>query len=87
MFDMHRLNLETGEISLEVENPGDVLGWACEDTSFTIKAATAINSADSSQIVRVREALSSRCLLLPSHSPAPCLRQVLLQGEVLDAAG
>ena len=30
VFDLHRLNLETGAITLDTENPGDVLDWTTD---------------------------------------------------------
>src|SRR6266446_9772711 len=39
-FDMFRVDLETGAISLEATNPGDVLTWKT-DNNFVIRAATA----------------------------------------------
>jgi len=55
LFDMYRVDLQTGEATLDTENPGDVLGWAIEDETFTIRGAVASNPVDSSQIVRVRD--------------------------------
>ncbi|HXL15693.1 MAG TPA: S9 family peptidase, partial [Methylomirabilota bacterium] len=54
VFDMHRINLATGETKLDTENPGDVLGWAT-DPDFVIRAAIAQNPADGSTILRVRD--------------------------------
>jgi len=61
-FDMYRVDLPTalagdalGALSLDTENPGNVVGWGTEDESFEVRAATVINSADSSNIVRVRD--------------------------------
>ena len=36
-FDMYRCNLRTGELTLDTENPGDVLGWGAEDESFEVR--------------------------------------------------
>ncbi len=55
LFDMHRLHLDTGEIALEAENPGDVTDWAT-DGAFRIRAATALDSETSDTILRVRDA-------------------------------
>jgi dipeptidyl aminopeptidase/acylaminoacyl peptidase len=56
VFDMHRINLETGESKLDTENPGDVLGWDT-DAEFQVRAAQAQNPQDGSTIVRVRDAV------------------------------
>ncbi len=54
MFDMYRIDLTTGAVVLDTENPGDVLGWAT-DADFAIRAAVATNSMDGSTILRVRD--------------------------------
>jgi dipeptidyl aminopeptidase/acylaminoacyl peptidase len=56
LFDMYRINLETGEEKLDTENPGDVLGWDT-DADFQVRAAQAQNPQDGSTIVRVRDAV------------------------------
>jgi dipeptidyl aminopeptidase/acylaminoacyl peptidase len=54
VFDMHRIDLASGAITLDTENPGDVLGWAT-DPDFQIRACQAQNPQDASTIVRVRD--------------------------------
>lgn len=54
-FDMYRCKLETGELVLDTQNPGNVVGWASEDTSFQFRMATVRNQADSSNTIRVRD--------------------------------
>lgn len=54
-FDMYRCDLRTGELTLDTENPGDVLGWGTEDESFEVREAIVMNAADSSTTVRVRD--------------------------------
>jgi len=54
-FDMYRVQYKTGEKVLDTKNPGDVLGWGSEDTSFQVREALVKNQEDSSQIVRVRD--------------------------------
>ena len=39
-FDLHRINLKTGEESLEAENPGNYVGWLT-DHNFQVRGATA----------------------------------------------
>jgi dipeptidyl aminopeptidase/acylaminoacyl peptidase len=55
IFDMHRINLKTGAVMLEAENPGDVIGWTT-DHDFVIRAATAFRPDDQSTVLRVRDA-------------------------------
>ncbi|MDE2125402.1 MAG: S9 family peptidase [Armatimonadetes bacterium] len=52
LFDMHRINLISGEVTLAAENPGDVGGFNC-DHRLVVRAAAAL-TADGGQIVRVR---------------------------------
>ncbi|MGI8890547.1 MAG: S9 family peptidase [Chthoniobacterales bacterium] len=54
-FDMYRIDLETGAITLEAKNPGDVLTWAT-DNNFVIRGATAFDGKTGNSIVRVRDA-------------------------------
>ena len=54
LFDMHRIRLDTGEVTLEVENPGDVTDWAT-DRDFRIRAATALDAQTNDTILRVRD--------------------------------
>ena len=58
VFDMHRVDLTTGESKLDTENPGDVAGWAT-DPDFVIRAASAANQADGSTTLRVRDTATS----------------------------
>ncbi len=55
IFDMYRLNLNTGALELDTENPGTVVGWSADD-GFTIRAATMMNPRDGSSVLRVRDA-------------------------------
>ena len=54
-FDMYRVDLETGAVTLEATNPGDVLTWTT-DNDFAIRAATAFDGKTGNSIVRVRDA-------------------------------
>jgi dipeptidyl aminopeptidase/acylaminoacyl peptidase len=54
-FDMYRVALGTGELTLEVENPGDVIEWV-PDLDFQIRAAIALDHETSDTILRVRSA-------------------------------
>jgi dipeptidyl aminopeptidase/acylaminoacyl peptidase len=55
-FDMYRVDLETGEVTLEAENPGDVLTWKT-DKDFVIRGATAFTGKTANTIIRVRDAV------------------------------
>jgi dipeptidyl aminopeptidase/acylaminoacyl peptidase len=54
LFDMYRVNLDSGAVELDTENPGTVMGWAA-DSSLTIRIATSMNPADGSTLIRVRD--------------------------------
>lgn len=53
-FDMYRVDLETGAITLEATNPGDVLTWRT-DNDFIIRVATAFDGKTGRTIIRVRD--------------------------------
>ncbi|MBP7149091.1 MAG: S9 family peptidase [Acidobacteria bacterium] len=55
VFDMYRVDLTTGAIVADTQNPGDVVGWIT-DADFRIRGAMASNTADGSSILRVRDA-------------------------------
>ena len=57
VFDMHRIDLTTGESKLDTQNPGDVQGWGT-DAAFVIRAAEAQGS-DGSTIIRVRDSATA----------------------------
>ncbi|HOW44621.1 MAG TPA: S9 family peptidase [Candidatus Aminicenantes bacterium] len=54
VFDMYRVDLETGAVVPDTQNPGDVLGWVT-DPEFQIRACQAQNPRDASTVVRVRD--------------------------------
>ena len=51
--DIHRLNLATGALTLDTENPGDVAGWGT-DAKFQVRAAE-VNTPDGGTEIRVRD--------------------------------
>jgi dipeptidyl aminopeptidase/acylaminoacyl peptidase len=55
VFDMYRVDFETGAITLEATNPGDVLTWKA-DNNFVICAGTAFDGKTGRTIIRVRDA-------------------------------
>jgi len=52
-FDVHRLNLETGALVLDTENPGDFVGWTADD-DMKIRMGQ-VSTADGGTEIRVRE--------------------------------
>ena len=53
-FDMYRVDLETGAMTLEATNPGDILTWTT-DNDFVIRAATAFDGKTEASVIRVRD--------------------------------
>ena len=53
LMDVHRLNLKTGALTLDTENPGDVAGWGT-DAKFQVRAAQA-QTPDGGTEIRVRD--------------------------------
>ena len=80
-FDMYRVDLETGGITLEATNPGDVLTWTT-DHDFVIRAATAFDGRTAATILRVRDAVDKpwRDLVVMPFERA------LFNGEVVEGS-
>jgi len=55
VFDIHRVDLASGAVTLDTENPGDVIDWAL-DGEFAVRGATALRASDGATILRVRDA-------------------------------
>jgi dipeptidyl aminopeptidase/acylaminoacyl peptidase len=53
VFDVYRVNLETGAVTADTQNPGDVLSWVT-DENFIVRAATAFGGTDARTTIRVR---------------------------------
>lgn len=53
--DAYRIDLRTGAVSLDTENPGDVLTWFT-DAEFRIRGALAHNSETADNSLRIRDA-------------------------------
>lgn len=72
VFDMYRIDLETGACVLDTENPGDVLAWTT-DRDFAIRAACVLDGTDGSTKIRVRDAASApwRDLLATPFAETP----------------
>ena len=57
LFDVHQLNLTTGELKMDTENPGDVASWHA-DNELQVRAAQVMTD-DGSTEIRVRNDVSS----------------------------
>jgi len=65
--DVYRLNLKTGELALDTENPGDVRVWAT-DANLQVRAATAFRP-DGSQEIRIRKDRNSAWSVFQTLGP------------------
>lgn len=76
LFDIYRVDLQTGAIVMEAQNPGDVIGWTA-DANLVVRAATAFTD-NLDTVVRVRDDQKSpwRDLLSIPFEQAPFLGQV-----------
>lgn len=76
LYDMYRINLKSGEMKLEAQNPGDIIGWAI-DQQFRIRAATSFREKDLSTAILVRDSIDSpwRELLVTPFTKTPFLGQ------------
>jgi len=76
LFDMYRVNLDTGATVLDTQNPGDVISWTA-DSNLVIRAATAFTEKLDT-VVRVRDSQKApwRDLLTIPFEQAPFLGQV-----------
>jgi len=76
VFDVYRVNLQTGATVMEAQNPGDVIGWTA-DQNLAVRAATAFND-NLETVVRVRDNGKApwRDLLKIPFEQAPFLGQV-----------
>ncbi len=52
LFDVYRLDLNTGKMDLDTENPGDVQGWQA-DNALQVRSAQ-VDTPDGGTIIRVR---------------------------------
>ena len=80
-FDMYRVDLETGAITLEATNPGDVLTWTT-DRNFVIRAATAFDGKTGQTVIRGRDAVDKpwrELVVMPFD-------RALFNGEVVEGS-
>ena len=52
-FDLYRISLESGAVTFDTKNPGDVIAWTT-DENFRVRGATALRAADAATVLRVR---------------------------------
>lgn len=57
LYDVYRLNLETGKLDLDTENPGDVIGWVA-DHHLVVRVSQSVTE-DGSTLIRVRNGATS----------------------------
>ncbi|ABF40931.1 peptidase S9, prolyl oligopeptidase [Candidatus Koribacter versatilis Ellin345] len=57
VFDVHRVDLKTGKVTLDTQNPGDVASWQA-DNSLEVRAAQ-VSTDDGGTIIRVRNDVKS----------------------------
>jgi len=57
VFDVHRLDLATGAVVLDTENPGDAVGWGA-DARLQVRAAQ-VATPDGGTEIRIRETVKS----------------------------
>lgn len=75
LFDVHRLDLETGEVVEDTQNPGNVLGWLADD-DLKVRAAVAMDGNGNTQLL-VRDGDDDEWRILRAWSP-------LEEGDALD---
>jgi dipeptidyl aminopeptidase/acylaminoacyl peptidase len=75
--DMYRIDLTTGALTLDTQNPGDVLSWAT-DENFVIRGATAFDGETAKTTVRVRDDFKApwRDLMVVPFEDCPFYGQV-----------
>ncbi len=54
VFDAYRVDLHTGAVTLEAQNPGDVIEWTT-DRMLRVRGATALRAGDVATVLRVRD--------------------------------
>jgi dipeptidyl aminopeptidase/acylaminoacyl peptidase len=74
LFDVYRVDLKTGKLSLDTENPGDVTGWQ-SDHGLQVRAAQA-TTPDGGTVVRVRNNATSPWRELIKWGPEETLGNV-----------
>jgi len=75
VFDVYRVDLKTGEMTLDTQNPGDVQGWQA-DHNLEVRAAQ-ITTDDGGTIIRVRDDVKSPWRELIKWGPEETLGNVV----------
>ncbi|MGA2000943.1 MAG: S9 family peptidase [Terriglobales bacterium] len=74
LFDVYRADLKSGKLSLDTENPGDLIGWQA-DHGLQVRAAQA-TTPDGGTVVRVRNNATSPWRELIKWGPEETLGNV-----------
>lgn len=75
VFDVYRLNLKTGDLTLDTENPGDVTGWQ-PDHELAVRAAQ-VTTPDGGTVIRVRDNAKSQWRELMKWGPEETLGNIV----------
>jgi len=75
VFDVYRMKLKTGEMTLDTQNPGDVQGWTA-DHDLQIRAAQ-VTTDDGGTLIRVRADVKSPWRELIKWGPEETLGNVV----------
>ena len=74
VFDIYRVNLQTGELTLDTENPGDVSGYQ-PDHDLQVRAAQ-VTTPDGGTVIRVRDNAKSPWRELMKWGPEETLGNI-----------
>jgi dipeptidyl aminopeptidase/acylaminoacyl peptidase len=75
VFDVYRVNLKTGELTLDTQNPGDVAGWQ-PDHNLEVRGAQ-VTTDDGGTVIRVRDDAKSPWRELIKWGPEETLGNVV----------
>ncbi|HEY1271123.1 MAG TPA: S9 family peptidase [Terriglobales bacterium] len=75
VFDAYRVNLQTGEATVDTENPGDVAGWQ-PDHALQVRAAQ-VTTPEGGTIIRVRDDAKSPWRELMKWGPEETLGNIV----------
>ena len=74
VFDIYRVNLQTGELTLDTENPGDVSSYQ-PDHDLQVRAAQ-VTTRDGGTVIRVRDNAKSPWRELMKWGPEETLGNI-----------
>jgi dipeptidyl aminopeptidase/acylaminoacyl peptidase len=75
VFDVYRVNLKSGELTLDTQNPGDVAGWQA-DHDLQVRGAQ-VTTDDGGTLIRVRDDAKSPWHELMKWGPEETLGNIL----------